>query len=226
MADIYPRRVWPALAGAEAGYYLAPAHGAFLASLFDYYVHLACIRHLGRPEVDKVWDFDFDPLVTTPVGVAQDIRARIYAPPHAVHLVVGVQYQASPYGTSAPDLVALGAPPVMRITTTLLVNATGVALDSPGMRWDYGDGTLPPTVRVADQDWIEGAINAGTATYPPRWVFSGVAFNDSPGAGVTRPRPLNVGSGAPALVRLRLQTTNARVLRVKAWWLPEQVVSV
>lgn len=226
MADIHPRRTWPTLPEAEAGQYLAPASGAFLASVFDYAVHLACIRHLGRPQVDKVIDFDFDPLTTTPVQTAQDLWVRLMAPPHAAHVVVGVQYQASPYALSAPDLVALGAPPVLRIENTLLVHATGVAVDTPGMRWDYGDGTLQPTVRVGEMDWVEALVNpAGTTTYPPKWAFSGVAFNDSPPVTITRPRPLNVGSAASSLLRWRIVTTNARVLRAVAWIMPEQVVT-
>lgn len=227
MTDIYPRRVWPTLPAEEAGQYLAPAHGAFLASCFDYFDHLALVRHLGRPQVDKIWEYDYDPLGTSPVGLAQDLQVRLQAHPWAQHVWCAVQYQASPYGVSAPDLAALGAPPVMRIESTLLVHATGVALDSPGMRWDYGDGTLPPTVRVNGVDWVEGAINPGLAgaEYPARWVVSGVAVNDSPPAAVTRPRPLNVGSGAPGLVRWRIVTTNARVLRAVAWVMQEQVVS-
>jgi hypothetical protein len=228
MPDIFPRRTWPTLAGAEAGKYLASAHGAFLASAFDYFDHLALIRHLGRPEVDKTWNYDYDPLTTSPVGSNQDLQVRLLCPPFAAHIFVAVQYHASPFAVSAPDLVALGGPPVMRIVSTLETYPGGVAIDSPGMRWDYQDRTLPPTVRVNGADWVEGAVNPNlaNATYPPRWVLSGVDANDAPPAAVTRPRPLNVGSGAGAICRIRFVATNARLSRAKIWVLPEAVVSV
>lgn len=228
MPDIYPRRVWPVLPDEAAGQYLAPASGAFLAAVYDYECHLALIRHLGRPQVDKVWDYAADPLTSSPVTLAQDVMLRLRAHPLAAHVFVGVQYQASPFGVSAPDLVALGSPPVLRIVATLLDHATAAAIDSPGMRWDYQDGTLTPTVRVGEVDWVEGVVNPpfGSTTYPPRWVVSGVAANDAPGVAVTRPRPLNIGSAAPTLLRIRLQTTNVRILRACAWIMPEQVVPV
>lgn len=80
-------------------------------------------------------------------------------------MFVAVQYQASPYAISVPDLAALGAHPVCRIVNTLLKHAGAVLVDSPGMRWDYGDGTLPPTVRVNGIDWQEGVVN-------PRWAVT------------------------------------------------------
>lgn len=228
MPSIFTRRTWPTLPGAESGKYLASAHGAFLASVFDYFDHLALVRHLGRPEVDKTWNYDFDPLVTSPVGFNQNLQVRLRCPPFAAHIFVAVQYHASPFGVSAPDLVALGGPPVMRIVATLETYPGGIGLDSPGMRFDYQDRTLPPTVRVNGADWVEGAVNPNlaNATYPPRWVHSGVDANDAPGASVTRPRPLNVGSGAGAICRIRLVSTNALVERVKAWVIPETVVEV
>lgn len=227
MADIYPRRTWPTLVEEEATQYLAPMSGAMLASVFDYYTHLALIRHLGRPQIDKVFEYDFDPITTSPVNSTQDLQVRLQAPPYAAHVFVAVQYQASPYAISAPDLAALGAPPVCRIVNTLLKHAGAVLIDSPGMRWDYGDGTLPPTVRVNGIDWQEGVVNPGVGgdVYPPRWAISGMEINDAPPATVTRPRPLNVGTAAPTLLRWRLVATNARVLRAVAWILPEKVVS-
>lgn len=227
MADVHPRRVWPTLPAASSGRYLAAAHGAFLAAVFDYYVYLSCIRAMGRPQVEKSWNFAFDPITTSPVLTQQDVQARLLAPPHAAHVVVGVQYQASPYGISAPDLAGLGSPPVMRIEASLLTYPGGLALDVPGMRWDYGDGTLPATVRVAEVDWVEAVVNPGaTVRYPPRWVFSGVDVNLTPPVTTTRPRPLNVGSGTNALVKVRFQTNNARLLRTVLWIRPQQVVTV
>lgn len=226
MSDIHARRTWPTLPDPEAGKYLAAMSGAFLASVFDYYGHLVLVRHLGRSQIDKIWEYDFNPLTTSPVQEAQDLMVRLRAHPWAKHVFTAVQYQASPFGVSAPDVAALGAPPVCRVVSTLLTHPGGVALDDPGLRWDYGDGTLPPTVRVNEVDWVEGAVNPpfGAATYPPRWVVSGMTINDTPPASVTRPRLLNVGSGV-GLLRWRLVTTNARILRAVAWIAPEVVTS-
>lgn len=188
MADIYPRRTWPTLVEEEATQYLAPMSGAMLASIFDYYNHLALIRHLGRPQIDKVWEYDYDPITTSPVNSTQDLQVRLQAPLRRAR-VRGGAVPGQPLRDQCARSGGAGRAPVCRIVNTLLKHAGAVLVDSPGMRWDYGDGTLPPTVRVNGIDWQEGVVNpaVGGDVYPPRWAVSGMEINDAPPATVSRP---------------------------------------
>jgi len=220
---IQPRRAMPAEPRIESGRAGIPAHGALLAGAFDYQAHLALVR---RREVHKTFSYSVDVAETSPIGEDQDLRIVLPSTPGTQHIFIAIGYQFSPYPENASDSTALGDPIVGRIDATLYNHDTSALIDDPGCQWDFAAGTLPSTARVSGFQPQRGEVSdlsVFDTVYESGLVHTSHRIRDSAVA-ISRPRCLAVPSGSRgANLRVRLETTNARVLYalVRARFEPE-----
>jgi hypothetical protein len=131
----------------------------------------------------------------SPSGVNKTHKLIFRADERAQYYAVVFQYQVV-RGTGAGSAV---------VDASLRAFPGGAFLDQ-GIRWDQDRGDLVPerTRRVS----------VGLATYDERpglFAGTGELIDDTPAGFPTRPRLLNIGTGAGADVELRLVTQNCRI---------------
>lgn len=214
---VRPRRARPAVPGVESGKGGRPAHGALLSAIFDHQVHLS---HVRRRAVHKPFTYADTISTTSPIGTDQDLRVILPSSPAVTHVFIGFAYQLSARPVTVSEQTDLADPIVARVDATLYNHATNALIDDPGCRWDYETGTLPSTDTLQGVAGFVGDvvdITDFSADYGQGYVHTTHRIRDGLPS-ISRPRCLTVpASAAGELLRVRLQTTNVRVLHVDVW---------
>lgn len=227
MPDLRPRRAWPTVPEEEACKSGRSAHGAVLASFYDYQSHLGFVR--GRRAAHLQCTYSVNTSTITPIGASDVVEIVWKSSPAVEHVVIGFLYQCSVIPESASEATSLGTPIDIKVDGFLYNHDTSALIDGPGCRWTYADGHLQPTL------WSPGISPSPGATvdlsgfvhrYEEAYAHSTRRLESGAGA-ITEPRALEVDSGGKgATLRVRLEPTNARILAVDIWERFEDVVTL
>ena len=139
-----------------------------------------------------------------PTTGTETARHLHYLRTSARWLWVMVGYQADSESTGSPAI------------TVQLYTIGGVLLDH-GIIFDAASGTLA-TKRKTDRALYLATAGVSSLVYPVLWVQTGIAGGGAP----SDPRLLSLDGASPRTrIEVRITSTDARVVAVRSWELPE-----
>lgn len=144
-----------------------------------------------------------------PHNLTEITRVPHYLRSDAAHLWVAIRYQASPEGTSSPEI-------------TLQLYTLGGVLLERGCTWSAAAGDLP-TDRQHDAGML-AATGLTSWVYPPLWITTPLRVDDDARTAGTPslPRLLSLAGCSPRTrVEVRITAVAARIVGVTAWEWPE-----